>query len=318
MISILSIIRETQYSVQVFFLIFSNLLMAQENAEVKPFDHVLNQFMNVRDFTISKDEKEAFFTIQSPFQDISQIAFIQRIKNEWSPPELMPFCDSFKYLEPFLSLDGKRLYFVSDRPILDSIPSRKDFDIWYIERISQDSAWSKPINVGTPVNSNLDEFYPSISENNNLYFTLESPNGKGKDDLYYSKWVNGKYEQPVLLNDQINSEGYEFNAFISPKEDFILFTKYNEEDGYGSGDLYIARKDTNDQWKKATNLGSPINTKFMEFCPFYDESNQTLYFTSRRNNLIPRNFLNVEELNKYISEENNGMSKIYKTEFKID
>ncbi|QDP86133.1 hypothetical protein FNJ88_11455 [Chryseobacterium sp. SNU WT5] len=292
-------------------------LLSAQNVIV-PFNKKLSQFHNVRDFSISKDGDEAFFTIHSPNAEISQLAFIKKENNEWSEPELLPFCDSFMYLEPFLSGDGTRLFFVSDRP-LDAInDQKKDFDIWYVERNNKNDVWSGPKNIGKPINSHLDEFYPSVSDNNNLYFTVDSPNGVGKDDIYFSKWEKGAYLKPVLLNENINSKGYEFNAFISKKEDFIIFTKYNEEGGQGSGDLYISKRNTNGDWEKATNLGVPINTKYMEYCPFYDEENQILYFTSKRQNLPSRKFKNISDLKNYIQENANGLSKIYMVNLKIE
>lgn len=300
------------------FLFVSNIGIAQKTAEVVQFDKSLNQFLNVRDFTISEDQTEAYFTIQSPAQDISQIVSINRNKNGWSEPEILPFCDSYMYLEPFLSRDGNRLFFVSDRPLSNSGSEKKDFDIWYVERRTKTEKWSKPINVGKPVNSHLDEFYPSLAENKNLYFTMASPDGMGKDDIYVSKWENDRYAEPVLLNENINSKGYEFNAFISKKEDYLLYTKYNEADGLGSGDLYIAKKNQRGQWKKAVNLGATVNTKYMEYCPFYDEKKGVLYLTSRRNNLIPKKFKDVSDFQEYIREGNNGLSKIYKIGLKLD
>jgi len=59
---------------------------------------------------------------------------MKKNQGKWSQPELLSFCDEYMYLEPFLSYDGKRLYFVSDRPIIDSVKVKKDFDIWYVKR----------------------------------------------------------------------------------------------------------------------------------------------------------------------------------------
>ena len=286
-------------------------------SEINQFHEKLNQFHNIRDFCISNDGNEAFFTIQSPSSEISQIVFIKKENNMWLEPELLPFCDSYMYLEPFLSGDGNRLFFVSDRPLDGSRNEKKDFDIWYVDRDRKHGKWSDPKNIGQPVNSNLDQFYPSVSNNNNLYFTMDSPDGYGKDDIYFSKWVDGKYLDPVLLNENINSSGYEFNAFISKNEDFIIFTKYNAEDGQGSGDLYISKKDKNGDWKKAENLGIPINTKYMEYCPFYDEDNEILYFTSKRMNIKSKKFKDILEFERYIKEQENGLSKIYMTSIKL-
>jgi hypothetical protein len=297
--------------------LISNVLLAQQKLEAQQFEP-LNQFLNVRDFSLSADGTEAFFTMQSPGQEISQLGSIKKENNQWLAPQLLPFSDEFMYMEPFLSANGNRLYFVSDRPLDDKTNTKKDFDIWYVDRKNKFDPWSSPKNMGKPINTELDEFYPSVADNNNLYYTMVGPTGMGKDDIYFSQWENGSYLPPVLLDENINSSGYEFNAFVSKKEDFILFTKYNEKDGQGSGDLYISKKDINGKWSKSTNLGLPINTKYMEYCPFYDEKNQLLYFTSKRNTIATRKFSNVSEFKKYVQESNNGLSKIYVIPLKIE
>lgn len=296
------------------FLLISGIASAQE--EVTLFDKKLNQFLNVRDFCISENGNEAFFTIQSPDSKISQLAYLSKENKEWSEPVLMPFCDENMYMEPFLTYDGKRLFFVSDRPNNRSTDGKKNFDIWYVERKSQNDKWSEPINLGSPVNTEFDEFYPTLSQNGNLYFTMEAPTGMGKDDIYMSQWNGKSYDTPVLLNDNVNSDGYEFNAFISKDESFLLYTKYNAVGGLGSGDLYISRKDAQGNWLQAENLGEKINTTAMEYCPFYDQKNQTLYFTSRRNLLSPRKFANLAEFQEYVNSAN-GLSKIFKVKIQL-
>ncbi|WP_452228899.1 hypothetical protein [Lacinutrix sp. MEBiC02404] len=296
----------------------STVVFGQKDNAIIPFDKKLGEFYNVRDFCISNTGKEAFFTIQSPDAQISQIVVVKKEKKEWSEPELVSFNDSFMYLEPFLSPKGNRLFFVSDRPLDHTSNEKKDFDIWYVDRNNTKDKWSAPKNIGKPINSGFNEFYPSVSKNNNLYFTMESPNGLGKDDIYFSKWNGDGYEAPILLNENINSSGYEFNAFISREEEFIIYTKYKEEGGQGSGDLYISRKDANGKWEKAKNMGTPINTKYMEYCPFYDAENGILYFTSKRRNLESRKFKDVLDFKSYIQGNQNGLSKIYSTAIKME
>ncbi|MBQ0786567.1 MAG: PD40 domain-containing protein [Oceanihabitans sp.] len=302
----------------IVLVLVSNVLFGQKSDAIVPFNKKLNTFYNVRDFCISNSGNEAFFTIQSPDAQISQIAVVKKEKKEWLEPELLAFNDSFMYLEPFLSSNGNRLFFVSDRPLDNTSSEKKDFDIWYVDRNNSNDTWSAPKNIGEPINSTFNEFYPSVSRNNNLYFTMEAPNGLGKDDIYFSKWNAGSYEAPVLLDENINSSGYEFNAFISREEKFIVYTKYNEDGGQGSGDLYISRKDENGKWGKAKNLGVPINTKYMEYCPFYDAENQILYFTSKRRNLEPRKFKDILDFKSYVQENPNGLSRIYSTSIKIE
>ncbi|WP_274476605.1 hypothetical protein [Mangrovimonas aestuarii] len=283
--------------------------------EVSLISDKLNKFNNVRDFYISSSKDEAYFTIQSPNQDLSQIAVVKSEK--WDKPSLLPFCDGYSYLEPFLSKDGKKLYFASNRSKQENVTAPSDFDIWYVERKDKNSKWSNPINLGPQVNSENDEFYPTLADNGNLYFTMDALTGLGKDDIYYCIWNGSDYSKPILLNNNINSEGYEFNAFIAKDESFIIYTKYNTKDGFGSGDLYITEKNSNGEWNTAKNMGNIINTKYMEYCPFYDDNTNTLYFTSRRAKLIPKKFKNIDEYQEIIIGAENGSSKIYCYKIKL-
>lgn len=295
---------------------FSLPAVSQDRLQVEIAYPQLNKFVNVRDFCISSAQDEVYFTVQSPFQEISQIAFMKKINGAWSLPELIGFSGGFSDMEPFLSPDQTTLFFASNRPLDATSAMEKDYDIWYCKRPDKNAPWSAPINMGYPINSDQDEFYPSVSSNHNLYFTMDAPSGMGKDDIYVSRYQNGEYQQPEILDSAINSDGYEFNAFISKNEDFLIFTKYNHEGGYGSGDLYISRKDENNRWTEATNMGAEINTKFMEYCPFYDEDTETLYFTSRRNSIERQEFEDFSVLESYITASENGLSKIYKVKYK--
>lgn len=294
----------------------ANTMWAQDVPGITVVDEQLNEFLNLRDFCVSKDGEEAYFTVQSPDESIAQIAVMHRSPEGWAAPELLSFCDSNRYMEPFLSDNGLRLYFASDRMEPGS-KALKNFDIWYVERETRHSPWSLPVNPGKPVNSTYNEFYPTLSRNGNLYYTMDAPSGMGKDDIYCCAWNGKKFAAPQLLDATVNSEGYEFNAFISPDERFLLYTRYKAADGYGSGDLYIARRDEKGNWLPAENLGNTINTDQMEYCPFYDEANQILYFTSRRNTLLPQNFTDLDDFQYYVKGGGNGLSKIYRIQIQL-
>lgn len=275
----------------------------------------LDVYQNVRDFCVNSQTNEVYFTLQSPNQDLSQIVCVKN--GEWQKPELLPFCDAYSYLEPFVSPDGSRLYFASNRPKMEGIQKAGDYDIWYVNREPSGNGWSAPINAGNVVNTDEDEFYPVITNSGNLYFTKDSKTGMGKDDIYMCRWNGTQYEAPILLDSHINSDGYEFNAFVSGDESLMIFTRYNAKGGFGSGDLYISRKDQNGSWINAENMGSTINTSFMEYCPFYNPQTQTLYFTSKRNTLSPRKFSDLNAYNDYIKKGENGLSKIYQYSIKL-
>lgn len=297
-------------------LLISTISYSQVEKKVDIAFDFLNEFQNVRDISISKNQDEIYFTIQSPNEQVSKIAFTKKKNNNWSKPELVPFSSSFRDLEPFLSPNGLRLYFASNRPLLETDIVSKDYDIWYVERKNTSSEWSIPINMGTPINTEKDQFYPSVAANGNLYFTTETENSLGKEDIYVSQMVNGKYTTPKNLGENVNSEGYEFNAFISPDEKFLIFTGYNRKDGIGSGDLYLSYNE-NGNWSPAKNLAQGINSQQMDYCPFYDFSTNTLYFTSKRSNIKDRKFTSINDFVTEISKTENGFSRIYKTNIKL-
>ena len=186
-----------------------------------------------------------------------------------------------------------------------------------MERKNLKSEWSNPKNLGAPVNTSNNEFYPSLAKNGNLYFTSDGSKSLGKDDIFFSKLENNNYSEPTTLGLTINSAGYEFNAFVSPDEKFLIFTGYNRTEGIGSGDLFISYKDKNGDWEKAKNMGAAINSTLMDYCPFYDAKTETLYFTSKRNTVSNFGFKTIEELENEINKYENGWSRIYKFNIKL-
>lgn len=287
-----------------------SILKAQDSKPQLAFDF-LSDYPNTRDVTVSSDGTEAYFTIQSPMEEISVIAFSKMVKSKWSDPKIVNFTGKFRDLEPFLSSDGLRLYFASNRPLDESTDSTKDFDIWFVERKTMKDEWSNPINLGAPVNTSNDEFYPSLAENKNLYFTCTCEATKGKDDIYFAEWKKEGYLQPVSLSDSINSAGFEFNAYVSSDESFLIFTGYNRAGGMGSGDLFISHK-KDGKWLAAQNMGEKFNSPSMDYCPFYNSKQKQFYFTSKRSEVkTDKPFKTLSEFSNEILKPENGWSRIY-------
>ncbi|WP_165372236.1 PD40 domain-containing protein [Emticicia agri] len=267
-----------------------------------------------RDFAISPDGTEIFYTLQSP-QGVFQ-TIVYRKKNAdgtWSNPEIAPFAGKFSDLEPAFSADGKKLYFASNRPTQGTTP--KDFDIWVVSR--ENGQWGEAQNLGSPVNTPEDEFYPAIARNGNLYFTAAYKTAVGKEDIFVSKFEQGKYTQPVPLDTAVNSKTYEFNAFVSPDEDYIIFTSYGRKDDKGRGDLYMSIKDTSGKWLPAQHL-SMLNSNRIDYCPYVSPDKKILFFTSERIN-IPNayagNAAKIDDLLKTYTSPQNGSGDIYWVSF---
>jgi hypothetical protein len=292
-----------------------NIDYAQLSYEVEPFlPKVFLDFTNVRDISIDRTFEDVYFTAQSHMAELSIIMNIKKIDNQWSAPTIVSFSGKYNDLEPFLSPNGLQLYYASNRPILSTESEVKDYDIWFVERESLSEPWSDPIRMSETINTKANQFYPSITTSGNLYYCGDGEGSKGKDDIFCSQWDGMIYGQPFSIDSTINEVGYEFNAYVSPDERFIIYTAYNRKDGFGSGDLYISFKEPNGDWSPAINLGDQINSSKMDYCPFVDLETNTLHFTSKRSNVSMKEdgFSSWDVLSMELNRYDNGMSRLYK------
>lgn len=226
--------------------------------------------------TFSEDGKEFFFateTFRKP-----EILWARYENHSWTAPALLMSHEQYGYNDPFLSPDGKRLFFISDRPLKGS-GEKKDIDIWYIERTN--SGWSEPVNAGREINTDKNEYYISFTENGRIYFSSNggtTANSEKNYDIKTSNFKDGKFQSSQPLGSAINSEHYEADVFVSPDETYIIYCS-ERPNGNGQGDLYISFKDKQGGWRPAKNLGAPVNTAGYEFCPFVTSDNKFLFFS---------------------------------------
>lgn len=267
-----------------------------------------------RDLTISPDGTEMYYTLQGNQHAYSFIVRRTRNKdNSWSEPSMASFSGKFGDLEPAFTSDGKKLFFSSNRP-LDGGTSSKDYDIWYVEK--DGSKWSEPKNAGPTVNTLADEFYPSPAANGNLYFTAEYKHGIGKEDIFVCRWEDGKYLESQPLDTAVNSKTWEFNAFVTPDEQYIFFTAYGRKGDLGGGDIYMSVKGADGRWQPAKPIAI-INSPRLEYCPFLSFDRKILFFTSGRHD-IPKVFgspMSYGDLMKLSNSAANGSENVYGISF---
>jgi len=136
-------------------------------------------------------------------------------------------------------------------------------DIYIAHKIGKH--WTKPVNMGSPVNSMYKETQPSLTaDGKGLYFISNRPGGKGKFDIWYSYLTaNRKWSAPVNLGDSINTPQDELAPFIHYDGKTLYFSSFGHP-GMGGSDMYMARKDSSGNWSAPVNLGYPINTWFNE------------------------------------------------------
>jgi Tol biopolymer transport system component len=258
-----------------------------------------------RDMAISPSGTELFYTVQAPGGQLSAIVCCHWMRGAWSKPEVAPFSGRYCDLEPAFSYDANTLFFASNRQTL------KDYDIWMVQRTA--GKWGQPTRLDTLINTAKDEFYPSVARSGNLYFTRVMDNGKGKEDIAISEWKDGHFQTPYSVPGGVNSEHYEFNAFVDPDEKYLLFTSLGRKEDMGGGDLYLSFKNEQGEWMPAIHLDSTINSTALDFSPYVSPDKKYLFFTSERIKMRPpfTRPLNFDTLKAFLTGPGNSMNDIY-------
>ncbi len=285
-----------------------NLDRAPEKVELFAPNYISTN-LNERDIAIAPTGSEVIHTLGNFDQSQRCLVGIRLENGNWSNRQLLSFSGTYNDIEPFYAPDGKKLFFASDRPLRGESESG-DYNIWVVEM--NDFEWGQPLPLDTIINTENDEFYPSISQNGNLYFTAIRDNGIGSEDIFISKLSNGHYLTPEPLDTMINTATYEFNAYISPDETLIVFSSYGRADDMGGGDLYFSKKDEEGNWMPAQNAGDHINSTKLDYCPFVDIVNGNIYFTSNRIKSYDSGISTVEDFCNRAYDIENGMGNIYR------
>jgi outer membrane protein OmpA-like peptidoglycan-associated protein/tetratricopeptide (TPR) repeat protein len=192
--------------------------------------------------TISADGKTAYFASESYKENqsspkdkkanakYSQVYLFSATKNgdSWGTPSSLPFNDkSFSNSNPSLSRDGKTLYFSSNRP-----SSVGGTDIWKVA-VNADGTYGEPQNLGVKVNTEGNESFPFIADDNKtLYFASSGKQGFGGLDVYQIDLTNG---EATNLGKPVNTEKDDF-AFTFNESKKIGFLSTNRS---GNDDIFI-------------------------------------------------------------------------------
>ncbi len=225
--------------------------------------------------TFSPDGKEAYFSRREQGAKATHVFRSDFRDGKWQTAKPVEFSgETWSDLDPFVSPDGKRIFFISTRTVPGAAADAKpNMDIWYTERIGQ--TWGEPKHVAS-VNSDFKEGTPVITRDGTMYFFSDREAPGKINNIYVSKYVNGEYQSPSKLSAAINSGASDTSPFISPDGKTLLF--YSQRSGgEGQADLYVSfwRKRN---WQTPINLGKKVNTASFEYNPVPSRDGKTLYF----------------------------------------
>lgn len=227
----------------------------------------------------SPDGNEVYWALQMTFPGEKfpyggGLMMMKRVNGRWAAPHWAPFSGpGGNYDVPFVAPDGKRIYFISSRPLPGETQGGRE-KIWYTDRTA--ASWSEPRPLDPNVNSIHMYGAFSLDREGNVYFGGQSPDSRGKSDIYLARVKDGKYEKPVNLGEPINSALEENSPFIAPDGNYLLFSRQD--------DLWASFQGPEDgAWSEPIKLGPEVNTPSTESSPMVTADGKYLFFLSSRN-----------------------------------
>jgi outer membrane protein OmpA-like peptidoglycan-associated protein/tetratricopeptide (TPR) repeat protein len=162
------------------------------------------------------------------YSEISSGEFGQK---EWG--NLVPFEHNdveYNTGHPFVSKDGRRLFFASDRP-----GGSGGVDLWYCENLGR--AWGIPVNMGPKVNTSGNEMYPFVSTDSVLYFSSNGHAGLGGYDNFRCRLAPSGPTAVQNLGYPMNTRFDDRNLMLL-RDDSTGFFVSDRPGGQGSDDIY--------------------------------------------------------------------------------
>lgn len=255
---------------------------AAEWSEPVNFGPVINTQFGEHNPFLTKDGLSLYFTSNRPGGYGGWDLYVAHRPNSeaaWGVPENLGATinsSSFE-LAPYISRDGHSLYFASDRPggfgALDMMVSWRD-------DVHDDHAWQAPVNLGPQVNGPGPESPLSI-HGADFYFA-RNPGSPGSRFHIFSSQMRGSVFGEATPVAELNSESDD----RAPSVRFDgreLFLTSNRGGGFGDYDLWVSeRAGDGVPWGVPVNLGSAINTAYLEVGPMISEDGNMLLFVSDR------------------------------------
>jgi Tol biopolymer transport system component len=228
------------------------------------------------DYNLSMDRAEriaVFARSHADFQN-ARILVSVRTQGSWSEPQPISFTKAgASDSDPWLTPDGRTLYFVSDRPAAAREAGRTDLDIWRSRRLA-DGSWGEPEHLGAAINGRGPELGPEL-HGNVLTFSAARRSGKGGLDVYAAPVTASGFGAPALLEGPFNSPDSDSDFTIAPDGRTAAFWR-----GSGGKGLIMVSRRTKSGWSEPEPVGPAINHGAFNFTPAFTRDGRRLTYAS--------------------------------------
>lgn len=200
----------------------------------------------------------------------------RRVGDAWTTPEPAAFSDGrWRDSDPWLTPDGRWLYFVSNRPAAGRDAGRDDLDLWRVPVTR--TGFGAPEHLAD-ASSPGEELGPEVHAGW-LSFNSTRAGGPAALALYRARLVDGLPTQPEAMPAPFNDGRAQGDLTFSPDGRIALFWSIRGDSR--DPDLFMARHD-GARWSAATRLPAPFNAPGMDFTPAFSADGRTLRWASQR------------------------------------
>lgn len=226
-------------------------------------------------FTTTPDGGTAFFNRAPADRSRLVIMLAQRTASGWNAAQPAPFSGQHRDVDPFVTPDGRRLYFTSDRP--RGGDSRRLFRTWYVERT--ESGWGPPVDAAISADPVDEEVFVSAARGGTVIFG--SRRG-GRVAVWATRNERGTWTTPEPLPIAHDAPS---NPAIAPSGRFIVFAGQVTEPR-PNPDLFVTCR-RGRGWSDPVPLArGTVNSAWADFAPWIDAGERWLYFTSERPGIV--------------------------------
>ena len=204
------------------------------NSLKKLEDNINQEKVNERSITFSSDGTYMIYAKgnngKSSGRNNVDLYWSRFRRGGWTNPRLLNVNTSRSWdATPFLSKDGKTLYFASNRS-----KGYGGTDI-YKANVNRRGRWINIQNLGPEINTPVNELFPSVTEDGRLYFSSDNHEGFGGLDNFVASRRGGKI---TIKNPgkPLNSSGDDFG--VNPYNPTRGFFTSNRDGGSGDDDIY--------------------------------------------------------------------------------
>ncbi|MEO8151226.1 MAG: OmpA family protein [Bacteroidia bacterium] len=164
-----------------------------------------------------------------------KIIHAKKQNKEWvETPDFVYNNVNYNCAHPYLSPDGKQLFFASDMP-----GGYGGMDLYVCKKDS--NTWSKPKNLGPKINTAGNELFPYLHDDGTFLFSSNGRDGLGGLDIYWIKNMDNDSSEAKNMGSPVNSSYDDFGVAFDNKTSYGYYSS-NRASKSTDDDIYSFKR----------------------------------------------------------------------------